>query len=246
MSDFNAFDSTQFNSFRDSGFNARGRSVPFTIRFWFKFGTTSDCVFAFGPGWSVQVNGGNITLTSGGKSAHPLVVFSTSDWNHFIGGFDGDRLFAQLNNSARAFSLPLNSAPFGPGINLSVDWFFLGSGADPIPRLDEVALWKNRALSEADAAADYAAGVGLDFAAVDRAALLAYWELEGMDGADAGTLTDSLNAYSLARVDTGTPSTAKYGAGKFGAGLFNDGLSAGFFNGTKFRSTDPVFSFGDA
>jgi len=245
VSDFNAFDSDG-NAFRDSGYNARGRRIPFTIRFWFKFGTTANCDFAFGPGWSVQVDGGNITIGAGGITAHPLEAFSLTDWNYFVGGFDGDSFFAQLNASARALSLPVIATTLGPGFNLSVDWFFLGSGADPIPRLDEVALWKDRALNESDAADDYNGGAGLDFSGVDRAGLLAYWELEGVDGTDAGTLSDSLNGYPLARMDTGTPSTAKYGAGQFGEGLFNNGLSASFFTGTKFQSTDSVFSFGDA
>ncbi len=167
-------------------------------------------------------------------AAHPPFLFSATEWNYFVCGFDGTRLFAHLNGSGRSFSPgELTSAPFGPGFAIS-----------PHPRVDEVALWKNRVLSEAEVADDYNSGTGKDFSQTTKADLLAYWELEGPDGTEAGTQIDSFNGYELLRHEIGGSHSAVYVPGKFGEGLFGDAGTA--FDGIRFETGDPAFYFGDA
>ena len=251
MSDFNAFGSSPFNSFLDSGFDARGRLVPFTLRFWFRWetlGAYSLIPFStptgVGSSWFVQIESGNIHINSQLFAAHPTVLLNASDWNYFAGGYDGERLFARLNGSALFHSLPFAMAS-KRGFQLNLTWFVNVGSTPPNPSLDEVALWKDRALDSGEIDADYNAGAGLDFAGVDRDGLLAYWELEGTNGVEPVALVDSLNGYALARVD-GSPSHHPiYDTGKFGNGLHYTGGSGGAGAFTHFSSNDPVFTFGE-
>jgi hypothetical protein len=227
-------------------------TVPFTLRFWFKLDSLSagiGTIFALGVGWFVQTEGGGIFINGPEiAAAHPPFLFSATDWNYFVGGFDGQQMFAFLNDSPRALSAPIvNPHTLGSLFRLSVQWVRTAGLDSPTPKLDEVALWKDRVLSDGDVAADYNAGAGVDFSATDQSQLLAYWELEGTTGANASTLVDSLNGYTLNRVDYGGSNITQYGAGKFGNGLVNGGeISDGASDGSYFESTDPVFTFGDA
>lgn len=252
MSDFNAFDGTSSNSFRDSGYDARGLSIPFTVRFWFKFAELGEGfgdIIVLGPAWFVQIEGGAIFMQEGGgKGAHPFGLFSATDWNYFLCGFDGEKLFARLNAGPLTWSAPLvGTAPFGPGFTINLSWlkfspFLTGDAAAAI---DEVAVWKDRALSQEDSDTDYNAGAGLDFVEVDKEKLLAYWELNG--GGEAGNLIDSLNGYELERIDFGTGRSTVYDSGKFGTGLKNvSGVTGTDVDSTRFSTTDEAFSFGEA
>ncbi len=247
MPDYNAFGSSAFNAFRDSGFNARRRSVPFTLRFWFKFaelGAAFTMSIIRAP-LTVSIEGGSIFTLAVGSTG---TLFSDTDWNYFSCGYDGEKFFQRLNGGGLFYSDPLGGSGLA-GFKLSLTWTnnVPMVPGDPDSRIDEVAIWKDRALSFADLDADYAAGAGLDFAHVDRRNLLAYWEMEGTTGVQPLALTDSLNGYSLDRFDSGVSSTHPiYDTGLFGNGIHNaTGITGTFTQGTDFRTDNTDFTFGE-
>ncbi len=267
--DFNAFGSSRFNAFQDSGYDARKRDViPFTLRFWFGFfefliGNINFVVPLFGSqNWGINAVGnflgtGGITLYGGaGSVSHGSEVLSTLAWNYFVCGYDGEKLFCQLNSGSRYFTI-LPPLVFGPGFNLRLSPNQWNDPAWGKPRIDEVAFWKNRVLTEAEAADDRDNEDG--FAEVSgQDGLLAYWEMAGVAGIEPTVLTDSLNGYTLNRSETGTgsipggllpiPHPAYDAAGKIGTGLQGANESGyqtlGYQIATYFATGSVDFTFG--
>lgn len=261
-SDFNAFGATRFNSFRDSGFNARGTCLPFTLRFWFSFehATGKFISFVSGANWATFVNGsGAVAFQLGGIFVDPSPqLYVSGAWSYFLCGYDGSQIFCQLNDGPRHFQTA--SGKLGPDLFLEANSRKVGGFITyDHPRLDEVAIWKGRVLTEEEATADRESVAG--FSTVSLPGLLAYWELEGTNGTHPATLVDSLNGHTLTRVDQYQqemldlfPGIAEalsptYGPGKIVNGLLGTntgGFEAlGYVMHTFFQGGGDDFIFGD-
>jgi len=70
-------------------------------------------------------------MESGGQNAHPIAVISESDWNYFVGGYDGEKLVREAQHGG-ACLLQSNQRALRPGLTLSDTWVATGAGVHPI------------------------------------------------------------------------------------------------------------------